>query len=100
VLRLARENSGWGYRRVHGELLTLGITVAASTVREILRTAGIDPGPDRAATRPHQGITNARPLAPLPEPITQSDRLAHPAIHRRDRFGGVLHEYEHVVRAA
>src|SRR4051812_16114204 len=50
VLRLARENSGWGYRRVHGELLTLGIKVAPSTVWEILREAGIDPAPDRAVT--------------------------------------------------
>ena len=32
VLRLVRENPGWGYRRVHGELLVLGVTVAASTV--------------------------------------------------------------------
>src|SRR3954469_23656937 len=39
VLRLARENGSWGYRRVHGELLTLGITIAASTVWEILREA-------------------------------------------------------------
>jgi putative transposase len=50
ALRLARENGSWGYRRVHGELLTLGITVAPSTVWEILRQAGIDPAPDRAAT--------------------------------------------------
>ena len=50
ALRLARENSGWGYRRVHGELLTLGITIAPSTVWEMLREAGIDPAPDRAAT--------------------------------------------------
>lgn len=32
VLRLARENSTWGCRRIHGELLVLGVTVAASTV--------------------------------------------------------------------
>jgi hypothetical protein len=43
VLRLARENSSWGYRRVHGELLTLGVTVAASTVWQILHEAGVDP---------------------------------------------------------
>ena len=35
---------------MHGELQTLGITVAASTVWEMLREAGIDPAPDRAAT--------------------------------------------------
>lgn len=49
VLRLARENSGWGYRRIHGELLVLGITVAASTVWEILKDAGIDPAPQRSS---------------------------------------------------
>jgi transposase InsO family protein len=248
VLRLARENGSWGYRRVHGELLTLGITVAPSTVWEILREAGIDPAPDRATTtwkdflrsqahallaadfieavtlsgarmyiltviehasrrvrvlgvtahptaawvsqaarnlvmdledagckaeylirdrdgkypaifdtivaeagikvvlsgvqmprmnaimerwvrtcrrelldrtliwnqrhllhalreyerfynlhRPHQGIANARPLKALPEPITDPDQLARLNIHRRDRLGGVLHEYEHAA---
>ena len=248
VLRLARENSGWGYRRIHGELLVLGVTVAPSTVWEILRDAGIDPAPDRNATtwadflrsqahallaadfletvtltgtrlyilaviehstrririlgatphptaawvtqaarnlamdlydagstarylirdrdgkypalfdailadagitvvrsgvrvprmnaimerwvrtcrrelldrtliynqrhllralreyeafydthRPHQGIANARPLRPLPEPIIDPDRLTHLDVRRRDRLGGVLHEYEHAA---
>jgi transposase len=49
VLRLARENTSWGYRRVHGELLVLGITVAASTVWEILKDAGIEPAPQRTS---------------------------------------------------
>jgi transposase len=47
VLRLVRENPGWGYRRVHGELLVLGVKVAPSTVWEILKDAGIDPAPVR-----------------------------------------------------
>src|SRR3954471_20256692 len=50
VLRLVRENPSWGYRRVHGELLVLGVKVAASTVWEILKDAGIDPAPERAAS--------------------------------------------------
>jgi putative transposase len=47
VLRLARENPEWGYRRIHGELATLGVKIAASTVWEILKTNGIDPAPRR-----------------------------------------------------
>ena len=47
VLRLARENPEWGYRRIHGELAGLGVNVAASTVWEILKTNGIDPAARR-----------------------------------------------------
>jgi putative transposase len=245
---LAKENPHWGYRQIHGELLVLGITVAASTVWEILTQAGIDPAPERAATtwadflrsqahallacdffqtytlsgtpmyvfaviehahrrirvlgatahptaawvtqaarnlmmdlddvgcrvrfmirdrdgkfptgfdavladagihivlsgvriprmnaimerwiqtcrrelldrtliwnqhhllhalrefehfyndhRPHQGIANARPLHPLPAPIIDPVRIARLDIHRHDRLGGVLHEYQHAA---
>jgi transposase len=252
VLRLASENPDWGYRRLHGELLTLGVKVAASTVWQILRDAGVDPSPDRTSTtwttflrsqaqvllaadffetvtvtgarmyiltviehatrririlgatphptatwvtqaarnlamdlhdtattagsaarfllrdrdgkyppsfdtvltdsgvtvvrtgvqmprmnavierwvrtcrrelldrtiiwnrqhllhvlreyedfynvhRPHQGIGNTRPLTPLPDPITNPDQLARLRIHRHDRLGGLLHEYQHAA---
>ncbi len=50
VLRLVRKNPGWGYRRLHGELLVLGVKVAASTVWEILQEAGIDPASERSAS--------------------------------------------------
>jgi transposase InsO family protein len=248
VLRLARENPSWGYRRLHGELLVLGVKVAASTVWEILREAGVDPAPERSSStwadflrsqadallacdfletvtvlgtrmyvlaviehatrrirvlgatahpntswvvqvarnlvmdlddagsnarylisdrdgkfpalfdtvladagikvvlsgiqtprtnsimerwirtcrhelldrtliwnqqhllhalhefeyfynghRPHQGLANARPQYPLPTPITDPDQIARLRVRRRDRLGGILHEYEHAA---
>ncbi|KAK1177988.1 integrase core domain-containing protein [Streptomyces sp. NBS 14/10] len=248
VLRLARENPNWGYRRLHGELLVLGVKVAASTVWKILKDAGVEPAPDRSSStwasflrsqadallacdffetvtlsgarmyvlaviehssrrirvlgatahptaswvaqtaknlvmdledvgcrarfmirdrdgkfpglfddvlkdagievvltciqmprmnsimerwvqtcrhelldrtliwnqhhllhalrefeqfynthRPHQGIANARPLHPLPPPITDPDQIAGLDIRRHDRLGGILHEYRHAA---
>jgi hypothetical protein len=149
VLRLAEENPCWGYRRIHGELLVLGIKVAASTVWEILQQAGIDPAPERTSTtwasflrsqagallacdwmltcrrelldrtliwnqrhllhalrefeqfynahRPHQGIANARPLRALPAPIPELDAATRLHVRRRDRLGGILHEYQHAA---
>ena len=47
TVRLADENRCWGYRRIHGELTKLGVTIAPSTVYELLRAEGIDPAPRR-----------------------------------------------------
>ncbi|MFI0469613.1 integrase core domain-containing protein [Saccharopolyspora sp. 5N102] len=247
-MRLAKENPSWEYRRLHGELLILGVKVAASTVWEILKETGIDPAPERNSStwadflrsqadallacdffetitlsrtrlyvlaviehttrririlgatthptaswatqaarnlvmdledascrarytirdrdgkfpalfdailkdagievvltgirvprmnsimerwvqtcrrelldrtliwnqrhlhhalreferfynehRPHQGIANARPLCPLPQPITAPEQMTHLDIRRHDRLGGILHEYRHAA---
>jgi hypothetical protein len=43
VLRLARENPRWGYRRIAGELAGLGVSVSQTTVRKLLGEAGLGP---------------------------------------------------------
>ena len=64
VLRLARENPEWGYRRIHGELAGLGAKVAASTVWEILKISGIGPAPRRGRVR--NSATGWKTLFDLP----------------------------------
>jgi putative transposase len=50
ILRLARENPRWGYTRIRGELLKLGIRVSATTVATLLRREGLGPAPRRGLT--------------------------------------------------
>jgi hypothetical protein len=45
---MARDNPGWGYRRIHGELTGLRFDAAPSKVWQILKDAGLDPTPRRA----------------------------------------------------
>ena len=47
VLRMARENTSWGYDRIQGALTNIGYVVAPNTVKNILKRHGIEPAPER-----------------------------------------------------
>ena len=47
ILRMAKENSRWGYLRIRGELLKLGVRVSATAIRTVLRRHGLGPAPRR-----------------------------------------------------
>jgi putative transposase len=50
IIRLARQNPRWGYQRIKGELLRLGVRVSSTAIRTTLRRHGLDPAPRRATS--------------------------------------------------
>jgi Homeodomain-like domain len=51
ILRMGRENPRWGYLRIKGELLQLGIRISATTIANVLRRGGLGPCPGGADRR-------------------------------------------------
>jgi putative transposase len=47
IVRMAKENAGWGYARIQGEIRKLGHEVALSTIAKALKDAGVPPSPSR-----------------------------------------------------
>jgi putative transposase len=50
IVRLARENPRWGYQRIKGELLRLGLRISGTAIRTTLHRHGLDPAPRRTTT--------------------------------------------------
>jgi transposase InsO family protein len=50
IVRMAKENSTWGYCRIQGELQVLGHKVASTTIANVLKAHGIKPAPDRPSS--------------------------------------------------
>ena len=49
IMRMARENPRWGYLRIRGKLMKLGIRVSATAIRTVLRREGLGPAPRRSS---------------------------------------------------
>src|ERR1039457_4893012 len=90
VLRLARQNPEWGYRRIHGELSGPGVKLAAPAVWEILKTSGTGPAPRRTAPTWSQFLRSQAEAilasdfftAGLPDGTRGPHPRRHPAPHR------------------
>ena len=52
IVRMAQENSGWGYTRIQGALANLSHKVGRGTIANVLKRHGIEPSPERSRRTP------------------------------------------------
>ncbi|HEX7451747.1 MAG TPA: integrase core domain-containing protein [Polyangiaceae bacterium] len=104
VLRMARENSGWGYTRIRGALFNIGHDNGRNTIKRILLEAGMDPAPERgkrmswsAFLRAHWGAIAAMDFFTV-ETVTLSGLVRYHVLFvidlksRRVEIAGIIHE--------
>lgn len=59
VVKMARENPGWGYTRIRGAMHNLKYEIGRSTIKRILADHGIDPAPERGKRMPWKTFLKA-----------------------------------------
>ena len=103
MVRLAKENTGWGWTKLRDVMFTLGHNIGRTTVRRILAEDGIVPAPERRKHMPwatflkaHWGVIAAMDffkveVMTLIEPA--NDQAASGSVMRRERLGGLLNYY-------
>jgi putative transposase len=104
VLRMARDNGGWGYTRIRGALSNLGHDIGRNTIKRILLDAGIDPAPERskrtswsAFLRAHWGAIAAMDFFTV-EAATWAGLVRYHVLFvidlasRRVEIAGIVHE--------
>jgi transposase InsO family protein len=104
VLRMARDNRGWGYTRIRGALSNLGHDIGRNTVKRVLLAAGLDPAPERskrlswsAFLRAHWGAIAAMDFFTV-EVLTIAGLVRHHVLFvidlktRRVEIAGIVHQ--------
>jgi hypothetical protein len=106
ILRMARENPRWGYLRIKGELLKLGITVSATTIANVLRRSGLGPAPRRIGPTWSQFLrAQALAILSIGAPVTSPEegrggQEQAPTLPARDAAGRPSLEEESCPREA
>jgi len=94
LLRMARENLAWGYKRIYGELKKLGIKIGLTTIRDIMKRNGLNPVPDKALKNPDS--TWSRFIRSHIETLVAIDFFTKPVLTWRGRIDAYVLVFIHL----